>query len=202
MGFMAELQCYRQRNVNWVLISFDHPCIQASLGPFPWPLAAQGPTQRLHLEASGTNTSDDKPKWAKCLSMEVLKLPRTMDIFQKIEADRFLSYRLPSPKASAGAILHHAAAVFDGLHIQKKPMTFKFGFSHCAHFRWHNSAFGYKHDLSNKFEHLMVVYVASDPIGPAFLEAALIQRYHGYWTAPCMTMFVWPPLSFKYIPAW
>ena len=131
---------------------------------------------------------DEQPKWAKCLGKDVLELPRTTDVFSKIEADRFLSYRLPPAQANAGAVLHHAVAVFEGLHLRKSPMTFKFGFSHCAHFRWHNPAFGYKHDLANKFEHLMVLYLASDPIGPAFLEAALIQRYRGYLIAACMTV--------------
>ena len=112
----------------------------------------------------------------------------SLDVFQKIDSDSSLSYRLPPCKASAGTVLRHASAVFEGLQLQKKPMTFKFGFSHCAHFRWHNARFGYKHDTVNKFEHLMVVYVASDPIGPAFLEAAMIQKYIGYWTA--MYMYV------------
>ena len=128
---------------------------------------------------------------------DVLGLPRTIDVFQKIEADKCLSYRLPPLKANAGAVLHHAVAVFEGLHLRKRPMTYKFGFSHCAHFRWNNSAFGYKHDHANKFEHMMVLYVASNPVGPAFLEAALIEKYHGYWTAASMNLF-----ETEYIAAW
>ena len=80
--------------------------------------------------------------------------------------------------------MHHACEVFEGLHIQHKPMTFKFGFTHCAHFRWHNMKFGYKH-AADKFQCMVVVYAAANPFGPAFLEASLIRQYGSFSSNLC-----------------
>ena len=159
------------------LISCNTPS-EASLGPFPWnikgPVAEAAATKlRCSEEPS---TSHVQPKWRRLLAEDVLSLPGTEEVFEKIESDKYLSYRLPFPNATAGVVLSHATAVFEGLQYSYKPMTFKFGFSHCAHFRWHNPKFGYKYEL-NKFEHMVVLFAAADPVGPAFLEAALIQRY-------------------------
>ena len=118
-------------------------------------------------------------RWTKLLSQNVLDLERTKEVFAKIEADEALSYKLPVPTATAGQVLSHSMAVFENLHARHKPMTFKFGYSHCASFRWHNRLYGYKFEV-NKFEGMLVVYAAADTQGPAFLEAALIQNYKSF----------------------
>ena len=152
---------------------------QASLGPFPWQMKGQVSAAPGQFHCASRSTSDPQPKWLRCLNDDILRLARTKEVFNKIETDPILSYRLPSPTATAGTVLHHAAAVFEGLQHSFKPMSFKFGFTHCAHFRWYNTQFGYKYE-NNKFQQMIVVYVAALPVGPAFLEAALIDRYQGY----------------------
>ena len=148
------------------------------MGPFPWESVDRVAGRTITCPRRSF-TSDARPSWAKLLSDDVLDLERTNEVFSKIEADEALSYRLPSPSATAGQVLSHAAAVFESLHQRHKPMTFKFGFSHCASFRWHNQRYGYKFEV-NKFQGMIVVYAAADPNGPAFLEAALIQNYKSF----------------------
>ena len=67
-------------------------------------------------------------------------------------------------------------------------MTFKFGITHDAYVRWHNRGWGYKYS-KDRFEKMVVVYAAANPHGPAFLEAALIDRFGGFLVAfqhfPC-----------------
>ena len=111
----------------------------------------------------------------------MLDLPRAADVFAKIDADDALSYRLPAAGATAGSVLKHAEAVFEGLHLHNKPMSFKFGFTHDAHFRFHNAKFGYKRGRE-KFQQMVVIFASSTPTGPAFLEAMLIKLYGGCLT--------------------
>ena len=111
------------------------------------------------------------------LQHEDLKdLPRSLEVFQKIVMDPVLSYNLPQPGCTAGKVLQHAVATFTRLHERYRPMTFKFGITHCAAFRWHNPCFGYKHSRDT-YDRMHVFYATSNPYGPAFLEAALIDRF-------------------------
>ena len=151
------------------------PCAKASLGPFAWEKSSQDSKQR-EADSAKRQRRTLGARWEGRLSEDILKMPRTRDVFDRIETDPLLSYRLPQAHAAAGVVLYHAGEVFEGLHLTHKPMTFKFGFSHCAHSRWHNPVFGYKYDR-DKFQQMVVVYVSDNPVGPAFLEAALIQKY-------------------------
>lgn len=103
-------------------------------------------------------------------------LPRSRDVFRKIEADPCLFISLPKPSATAGGILNHAIQSFERLLEKNKPMTFKFGFTHCAHTRFYNTKFGYKH-AKVTFDCMLVLFGAPNPHGPAFLEAALVEKY-------------------------
>lgn len=116
--------------------------------------------------------------WKDCYLQheDLAGLSRSQDVFRKIEVDPYLSMNLPKPKATAGAVLRHCVQVFERLLEKFKPMTFKFGITHDAHVRWWNPKFGYKHS-KDKFEHMLVLFGASNPHGPAFLEAALIEKY-------------------------
>ena len=119
---------------------------------------------------------------------DLAKLPRSMDVFRKIELDPYISLKLPRPGATAGVVLRHSAFLFEDLLKKNKPMSFKFGITHDACVRWHNPGWGYKY-CKDKFEKMLVVYAASNPHGPAFLEAALIDCFGGFLLAfqhvPC-----------------
>ena len=162
------------------------------MGPYAWehhhPIkpAVQPPQQpppqlqKTHLPEIGPCLSTSKAprhRLEDCLA-SLRDLPRTEQVFRKIELDSQLSCRLPAPRATAGSVLKHAGAVFDSLRSKLEPFIFKFGITHDASFRWHNPRFGYAKGI-DKFEHMVVLYAAADPYGPAFLEAALIQQFSG-----------------------
>ncbi len=140
-----------------------------------------------HLPVVGENQCDDR-FGGRCLPDSTLwkdqylqyddlkNLPRSMDVFRKIERDPVLSLNLAKPGMTAGRILAHAVAFFEKLWSQNHPMTFKFGVTHDAAVRWHNTNFGYKYSR-DKFDYMTIIYGTSNPHGPSFLEAALIDRF-------------------------
>ena len=62
------------------------------------------------------------------------------------------------------------------------PCIWKVGYTHCAHFRFYNSKFGYQHEV-DKWQKMIVIYAASETISPAFVEGAIIQRHEGFLNA-------------------
>ena len=118
--------------------------------------------------------------------IEISCLSRTKEVFSKIDADPALSYELPAPGATAGVVLCHASSVFNSLKARFYPMSFKFGITHDAEYRWHNLLYGYqKHDI-NRFDKMVVIYAAANPHGPAFLEASLIEKF-----GSAMAVYLW-----------
>ena len=113
---------------------------------------------------------------------DLAKLPRSEDVFTKIHLDPCIQLSLPKPGATAGVVLRHSVRQFELLLQQNKPMSFKFGITSDPSVRWHNSVYGYKFG-KDIFEHMLVVYAASNPHGPAFLEAALIDRFGSFEVA-------------------
>ena len=142
----------------------------------------------------------------KHLGHDVLQLQRTEETFQKVLLHDKLHLALPLPGVTAGSVLKHAFAVFESLLQRRKPMTYKFGYTHCPHFRWCNAAFGYAHAVQ-KYERMEILYVAAEPVGPAFLESALIHHYKGHsiisyitlccirFSSQCLTCFFGHPLK-------
>lgn len=140
-----------------------------------------------HLPVAGDNQCDHR-FGGLCLSDSTLwkdqylqyddlrNLPRSMDVFRKIEQDPVLTLNLAKPGMTAGRILAHAVSFFDKLWSQNHPMTFKFGVTHDAAVRWRNTTFGYKYS-KDKFDYMAIIYGTSNPHGPSFLEAALIDRF-------------------------
>ena len=116
--------------------------------------------------------------WLDTLDASVLEMERTEGCFTKIEGDDRLDYRLPKKGSLAGAVLKHCFKVIDSTIEKHTPLIFKLGFTHCPHTRMYNRKFGYWKDA---WENLLVLYVAPESISPAFLEAALIQKYKGPW---------------------
>ena len=116
-------------------------------------------------------------------------------MFERIHGDDQLSSQLPPPRSSAGSVLQHAINVFERLHTRNKPMTYKFGITNDAHQRWHHKRYGYESGR-DKYEHMVVLYAANNPHGPAFLEAALINKYFGNSAACHMQVWVCERVSF------
>ena len=186
---------------------------EASLGPYAWqsrplkrvrsnakpsidPVQQEGCNlQHLPLESEEQRGDVVKPSiplrvWEDryLLHPELANLPRAKEVFRKIECDHSLSLMLPKPGVTPGRVLEHCVEVFEKLHARMKPMTFKFGFTHDAAVRWHNSVFGYKFS-KDPFDYMLIIYGAGNPHGPAFLEAALIDRFGSSLFVLCSMIF-------------
>ena len=168
------------------------------MGPFPWQQLEDDGAKRhtegqkqirtdpvpvLHVRSSGLGLSTATAPVSQTALVppylqdpELRNLDRTVEVFEKIEMEPHMSFKLPKPGATAGCVLEHGATVFEALHKKHSPMTFKFGITHCAHFRWFHRPYGYRYGVE-KFEHMLILYAASNPFGPAFLEASMVQRY-------------------------
>lgn len=108
-------------------------------------------------------------------------LPRSMEVFRKIEGNPSLTLMLPKPAATAGRVLEHAAERFTQMLRRNEPCTFKFGITVDPSDRWENYS---KYSL-DRFDNMIVLYAAAQPYGPAFLEAALISQFGSFLFAFC-----------------
>ncbi|CAE7783426.1 unnamed protein product [Symbiodinium sp. CCMP2456] len=63
-------------------------------------------------------------------------------------------------KETAGQVIRHGVNIIDET------------------LRWHNKSFGYKYE-KQRWQQMVVIYASAETMGPAFLEAALIQRFKG-----------------------
>lgn len=110
-------------------------------------------------------------------------------------------FDLPCCTAVAGVVLRHAYRVVDKLLEQHSPMTYKFGITHSAEWRWCNSIYGYAFSR-DKWTKMLVLYQSDEPWGPSMLEAALIHRYDGNWfcTYMCLLSFLFFPENMSILP--
>ena len=143
---------------------------EASLGPYAWeykpvkrlrsaavlnePLnPQQSVCQHLPLEED-QNQFESKPVCNPFAESYVWKdvylehpdlkhLPRSQSVFRQIEIDPHLDLKLPRPGVTPGRVLGHCIQTFESIHSRNKPMTWKFGFTHNAAARWHNTTYGY-----------------------------------------------------------
>ena len=103
-------------------------------------------------------------------------VPRTPEVFTKIEKDIKIFLHLPKIGASAGQVLKHAINCFHGLHSKHAPMTCDFGITHDPVFRFHNEMWGYRRSF-DRFEIMVVLLAAENPVATAYLEAAFISQF-------------------------
>jgi len=123
---------------------------------------------------------DEIPPYLKDEHLKALS--RTSDVFLSIEKQKNMSYKLPKAKATAGRVLAHASMTFEALYQKHFPMIWKIGITHCAVFRWYHKPYGYAHSVE-KYQHMHIIFASPSPVGAAFLEAALIDKYR---SAPAM----------------
>jgi hypothetical protein len=106
------------------------------------------------------------------------KLDRTFECFSKIKGDPTLELWLPKKSSLPGLVVKHTMETVDKILEKQWPAVFKFGFTHCPHFRFWNK-FGYAVDKHQKWQMMCVLFASHESTGPAFLEASLIQKYKG-----------------------
>ena len=172
--------------------------VEVSLGPFPWQKQQPGENSS-DASSKGEEHRDDDGVYPLPLNLiaedcshgslppqrktpqymqdpDLCKLNRSLEVFKKMESQEHMTVSLPRPGSTAGFVLFHAARCFEMLHKKTQPMIWKFGITHCPHFRWHHRPYGYRY-APEKYEGMLIVYGASQPWGPSFLEAHPIQRY-------------------------
>lgn len=101
---------------------------------------------------------------------------------EKIEADPLLSYKLPKPNALAGHVLKHVFSVLETHLKRHQPSTYKIGVTHCPTWRFYNDLYGYTRE-KQRWEGMTVLYISHESTGPAFAEAAAIQKHIGIQVA-------------------
>ena len=140
------------------------------------PVATRSAGQTLEQSTSALSKRAKRIRYTDLLEDEILRFPRTHSCFGLIEKNDNLDYDLPRKGALAGHILNHCYTVLNSYLQKWEPMTFKVGYTHCAHFRFYNPTFGYKTSI-DKFERMVVVYAAAETISPSFVEAAMIEKF-------------------------
>ena len=121
------------------------------------------------------------------LDLAIASLPRATHVFGAIALAGKIHLRLPKRLGTPGHVLRHAIEVFEDLHSRRKPMSFKFGFTHDPVFRWSNPIYGYVNCVQ-KYDRMDILFASTEAIGPGFLEAALVNLYKGAWdTTYCYT---------------
>ena len=85
-------------------------------------------------------------------------------------------FQVPKNNLSAGAVLQHAIRRVEVLFSKEEPLIFKVGWTHDPIWRWSNSLYGYKY-ARDCWSVMIVLFASHEPHGPAFLEAALIEKY-------------------------
>ena len=92
------------------------------------------------------------------------------------EAVGCILFQVPKNSLSAGAVLQHAIRRVEVLFSKEEPLIFKIGWTHNPIWRWSNSLYGYKY-ARDCWSGMNVLFASHEPHGPAFLEAALIEKY-------------------------
>ena len=126
------------------------------------------------------------PTHTVSLDAKIQSLRRTPEVFQKIMSTDRMLLKLARPGALAGQVIRHSTQVLENMLETHGPMVYKIGFSYDPHNRFFNKSFGYIHERQ-QWERMVIVYVSDETLGPAFLEAALIQRFKG----PLIEWFVY-----------
>ena len=108
----------------------------------------------------------------------ILSLERAESFFLAIESDPALHIDLPKYGATAGQVLLHSKTVLEKLLNREKPLVFKIGYTHCPKFRFRNRKFGYA-DAREGWQHMLVIFVSHETVGPSYVEASMIQCFRG-----------------------
>ncbi|CAE7388848.1 unnamed protein product [Symbiodinium sp. CCMP2592] len=99
------------------------------------------------------------------------------EVYARCRAFDCIRFELPARSHLTGFVLLHASSTIERLFDDHAPMVFKIGFTHNPAFRWANSRYGYAHDPYDRWDAMVILYLASNPHGPAMLESALIDKY-------------------------
>ena len=156
-------------------------------GPFAWRfVSANTLNDRVgkQLLCSGektfetSSTYEGGPKWCEVLPHELLSQPSVRSALVEATSTDAITFKLPKLNALAGDVLRHSICVVETVFGKYSPVIFKLGYTHSPAWRWGNDVYGYQNS-KDKWEHMIIYYISSEPYGPAMLESALIEKFRG-----------------------
>lgn len=150
---------------------FTCPSTKESDGPFPWKAPAGS--------ASVASVVTERPSQLTMTRPDISKpLARFVDEGRALGT---IHFQAPKLGLSAGAVLQHAIRKVEVLFSKEEPLIFKIGWTHDPIWRWSNSMYGYKY-ARDCWSGMIILFTSHEPHGPAFLEAALIDKYQSNLT--------------------
>lgn len=183
-----------------------HTCVsQEQDGPFPWAKSSGGGSSSVDgaqlpqndprekdVTMEEHNTSNGFSLHGEC-PVHDIQLDRP-DPSHKAASDsghqssEDIIFQLPCTGALAGTVLRHSIRTVEQLFEKHAPMTFKFGITHNAHWRWGNKMYGYR-TAPEKWRQMVILYQSNEPYSVGMLEAALIEKYESIWIALDSSVF-------------
>ena len=114
--------------------------------------------------------------WEDHMPSDVLHLQRLDECLRSVKNDPVFYHCLPKKNATAGLALQHCLSQVSTILKREYPCVYKFGYTHCLSWRFKNPIYGYQ---SEKYQHMVAVFVSGASIGAALMEAMLIKEYMG-----------------------
>lgn len=118
-------------------------------------------------------------RYTSKLNDNILLLPRTNSLFQKMDDHPLITYDLCQKGALPGRVLKHVFGAIDKYRKAARPCIFKVGLTHDPVFRFTNDKFGYIH-AKPPWDGMKVVFCSYESISTSYVEAAAIQRFMGH----------------------
>ena len=185
-----------------------HTCVsQEQDGPFPWAKSSGGGSSLVDgaqlpqndprendVTMEENNTSHVFSLHGECPVHDIQHMDRP-DPSRKAASDsghqssEDIVFQLPCSGALAGTVLRHSIKIVEQLFEKHAPMTFKFGITHNADWRWGNKMYGYR-TAPEKWRQMVILYQSNEPYSVGMLEAALIEKYESIWIALDGSVFV------------
>ena len=87
-------------------------------------------TRKRDMDVTSDMDSCQRADNTAGMDLSPASLPRAATVLGATELHQKLHLRLPKKVGTPGHVLRHAIEVFEDLHSRRKPMSFKFGFTH------------------------------------------------------------------------
>ena len=120
--------------------------------------------------------SHRETSWEDHMPSDVLGLERLDECLRSVKNDPIFYHCLPRKNATAGLALQHCLNQVSTILKREYPCVYKFGYTHSLSWRFKNPIYGYQ---SEKYQHMVAVFVSGASIGAALMEAILIKEYLG-----------------------
>ena len=125
----------------------------------------------------------DAIHWLDKVGPLVAQMPRMVeDILPSLKSTEYchgaikFDLHVGNTSVAASTVLAHCQSTVQSLY-SRHPAIFKIGLTKCPVARWSNDAYGYKHDIYDKWSGMTVMFVHEDSFPAGLVESALIQYF-------------------------